>query len=481
MRFLRQAMTGLFLAALTAALLVWAGALVRDAVQEKLADSPRGRPAQERVFAVNIVEAQPDTIQPVLQAFGQVQSRRTLEIRASAAGTVVEVAENFVEGGLVKAGEVLARIDPAQAEAALRSAEADLLDAEAEVRDADRALLLARDDLTATRGQAELQEKALQRQLDLQNRGVGSASAVETAELAVAQASANVLSSRQALANAEARIDLAKTALSRAQIARDEAERDLNDTVIRAGFDGALSAVNVVEGGLVSQNEAMATVVDPMLLEVSFRVSTEQFARLLDDTGALRAAPANVVLDVAGGNIERPATLTRASAAVAEGQSGRQLFARIDDPRGLKPGDFVRVETMEPALENVVRLPATSVDSLPTVLVMNEDDRLTALPITLLRRQGDTVLVRGDGLAGQRVVAERTPLLGTGIKVRALGQPEAPPEMIELSEERRAALVAYVDANTRMPAAAKERIKAELQEKTVSKETVDRLESRMGS
>lgn len=204
MRFLRQAMTGLFLAALTAALLVWAGALVRDAVQEKLADSPRGRPAQERVFAVNIVEAQPDTIQPVLQAFGQVQSRRTLEIRASAAGTVIEVAENFVEGGLVTAGEVLARIDPAQAEAALHSAEADLLDAEAEVRDADRALLLANDDLTATKGQADLQEKALQRQLDLQNRGVGSASAVETAELAVAQASANVLSSRQALANAEA-------------------------------------------------------------------------------------------------------------------------------------------------------------------------------------------------------------------------------------------------------------------------------------
>lgn len=481
MRFLRQAMTGLFLAALTVGLLVWAGALVRDAVQAKLSDTPRGKAAQERVFAVNIVEATPETIRPVLQAFGQVQSRRTLEIRASAAGTVVEVAENFVAGGLVTAGEVLARIDPAEAEAAMRRAEADLLDAEAEVRDADRALVLAQDDLAATKGQAQLQEKALQRQLDLQKRGVGSSSAVETAELAVAQTSANVLSSRQALANAEARVDLAKTALSRARIARDEAERDLADTVIRAGFDGALSAVNVVEGGLVSQNEALATVVDPMALEVSFRVSTEQFARLLDENGQLRTAPARVVMDVAGGNIEREATLSRASAAVAEGQSGRQLFARVEDPRGLKPGDFVRVETMEPPLERVVRLPATAVDALPTVLVMGAEDRLGVIPVELLRRQGDTVLVRGEGLAGQRVVAERTPLLGAGIKVRALGQPETPPEMVELTDERRAALIAFVEANTRMPDAVKERIKSELAQKTVSKETIDRLESRMGS
>lgn len=481
MRFLRHAFTGLFLLAVTAALLVWAASMVREAASARMNDGGSRRPAQERVFAVNVVSAAAGPETPVLRAFGQVQSRRTLEIRASASGSLIEVAPNFVEGGLVAKGDVLARIDPAQAQAALDRADADLRDAEFEVRDADRALLLAQDDLTSTEGQLQLYERALQRQRDLQTRGIGSDSTVEAAELSAAQARASMLSSRQALANAEARVDQAATALDRARIARKEAQRDLDDTVIRAGFDGALSAVNVVEGGLVSVNEALATLLDPDDLEVSFRVSTEQFARLLDENGRLRIAPAKVVLDVAGGDLVRDAELSRASAAVAEGQSGRQLFARVLDPHGLKAGDFVQVELDEPLLADAIRLPATALDAAQTVLVLGEEGRLEVVEVTLLRRQKDDVLVRADGLAGRMVVAERSPLLGAGIKVRPIGQEAPADEMVELTEERRAALLAFVEGNTRMPAAAKDRIKAELQQPKVSAETVARLESRMGS
>ncbi|MEE3070853.1 MAG: biotin/lipoyl-binding protein, partial [Pseudomonadota bacterium] len=236
MRFLRHAFTGLFLLAVTAALLVWAASMVREAASARMNDGGSRRPAQERVFAVNVVSAVAGPETPVLRAFGQVQSRRTLEIRASASGSLIEVAPNFVEGGLVAKGDVLARIDPAQAQAALDRADADLRDAEFEVRDADRALLLAQDDLTSTEGQLQLYERALQRQRDLQARGIGSDSTVEAAELSAAQARASMLSSRQALANAEARVDQAATALDRASIARKEAQRDLDDTVIRAGF-----------------------------------------------------------------------------------------------------------------------------------------------------------------------------------------------------------------------------------------------------
>jgi hypothetical protein len=79
------------------------------------------------------------------------------------------------------------------------------------------------------------------------------------------------------------------------------------------------------------------------------------------------------------------------------------------------------------------------------------------------------------------VVAERSPLLGAGIKVRPIGQEAPVDDMVELTEERRAALLAFVEGNTRMPDAAKDRIKAELQQPKVSAETVARLESRMGS
>ena len=54
------------------------------------------------------------------------------------------------------------------------------------------------------------------------------------------------------------------------------------------------------------------------------------------------------------------------------------------------------------------------------------------------------------------------------------------PDMVELTEERRARLVAFVEANTRMPQEAKARVLAQLAEPSVPAQVVARIESRMG-
>lgn len=484
MRFLRQSLTGLFLAALTLGLLVYAGELVREAVQTRLADAPRVPESRERVFAVNVVRAEPATVTPVLSAFGTVQSRRELEIRAALGGTLIELSEDFEDGGQVQAGQVLARIDPADIQAVLDRVQSDISDAEAEAREAERAVGLATDELAAARDQAELRERALVRQQDLVTRNVGTAAAVETAELAASAARQAVLGARQALAQAEARVDQAATRLARARIAQAEGERRLADTVLRAGFDGTLSEVSVVEGRRVSENEQLARLIDPKALEVAFRVSTQAFARLLDDSGDVRAAPVTAVLDVYGTNLVARGTLSRVGAAVGDGQTGRLLFARLEAAPGFRPGDFVTVEIEEGALENVVRLPATAVNAAGEVLVLGSGERLETVAVEVLRRQGDDVLVAGALVAGREVVAERTPLLGAGIKVRALRtgpQAEAAaPEMLELSAERREKLVAFVTASERMPEEAKARIIAQLEQAQVPADVVQRLEQRIG-
>lgn len=487
MRFLRQSLVGLFLVSLTAALLIYAGQLVFSAVEDRMGAENRVPPGRERVFAVNVVTAELGTVTPVLEAFGEVQSRRTLELRAAHGGRVVELSEDFVEGGSVRAGEVLALIDPADAQAALDRTESDLLDARAEERDAERGLALARDELAAAEDQAALRVKALQRQRDLEERGVGTAAAVEAAELSAAAARQAVLSRRQAVAQAEARVDQAATRLARAEISRADALRKLDDTTIRASFDGTLSDVTVVEGRLVAQNEKLASLVDPRALEAVFRVSTAQYVRLLDDDGALIPASVNVTLDVTGVSLAAQGRISRDSAAVAQGSTGRLVFALLDSAPGFKPGDFVTVAVEEPAISGVARLPASALDAAGTVLAVGEEDRLDVLPVELVRRQGDDVLVRGPGLDGREIVAGRTPLLGPGIKVRPLRQEAggaaaaAPdPEMLELSDERRARLVAFVEGNKRMPQDARERVLAMLGQDRVPAGLVARIESRMG-
>ncbi|UWQ84193.1 efflux RND transporter periplasmic adaptor subunit [Leisingera caerulea] len=483
MRFLRQSVTGVFLAAVTAALLLYAGHMIFSAIEAQLNAEKKAPPARERIFAVNVVTADLQTVAPELTAFGRVESRRTLELRTAVGGRVVQLSEDFEEGGTVREGEVLVQIDPADAQSALDRAEADMMDARAEERDAGRALVLAQDELQATQDQAQLRERAFQRQVDLADRGVGTAAAVETAELAAVQARQAVISRRQAVSQAEARADQAATRVARAQIALDEAQRDLDDTTIKARFDGTLQAVSLVQGRLVSANEKIADLVDPDLLEVAFRVSTAQYARLLDAEGHLLRAPVRVTLDADGAGLSASGRISRASGAAGNGQTGRLVYARLETAPGFEPGDFVTVKVTEPEVAAVARVPASALGADGSVLVLGEDNRLQALPVELVRRQGDDVLIRGAGLEGREIVTGRTPLLGAGIKVRPLRRDagvQALPELIELSDERRARLVAFVEGSSAMPSEMKAKMLQQLAEARVPAQLVSRIESRMG-
>jgi len=501
MRFLFRSLLGVFLFAATVGLLALAGHTMWSAVQARLAEGDRPRMAQERVFAVRLTTIVPETLTPVLQTFGEVRSRRSLELRAPSGGRVAELAEGFEDGAEVAEGQLLMRIDAADATSARDMAVSDLSRAEAELRDAQRALILSAEDLSAAMEQLDLRDRALARQRDLAARGVGTDAAVETAELALSSARQAVVSRRQAEAQAEARVHQAETALVRQRITLAEAERRLADTELHAAFSGRLSEVSVTAGGLVSANERIARIIDPEALEAAFRVSTAQYARLIDDAGQLYPARVQVSLDVMGTEIVTSGSLSRVSGSVGDGQTGRLVYVRLDAPRGFLPGDFVSVHVEEPPLESVVRLPASSVDARETVLILADGDRLEEAQVTVLRRQGDEVLVSAPGLAGAEVVSERGPMLGGGIRVRptrpdtgdeatvgadtggaaASGAASAVADavMIELSDERRSQLIAYVEGNGRITSEARARILAQLSAERVPAHVVERLESRM--
>lgn len=484
MRFLRLSLTGFFLLFLTVGLFVYAGQIVYSAMQERLNTEAPKPPRQERVFTVNTVLATPRRETPVLQAFGQIESRRMLEIRARTGGTLVELAPEFENGGRVLAGQLLARIDPADAQFAMQRTESDMQDAQDEVREAERGLTLAMDDLASAKIQAELRARALTRQEDLQGRGVGTAATVEAAELEAAQANQVVLARRQALAAAEARINQAATQLSRSKTALEEATKRLNDTMITAEFSGTLGDVSVVEGRFVSANEKLADLVDGSVLDAAFRLSTAQYTRLLDDNGVLRTAPVRARLDAFGVEVATPGRISRDSGFVAEGETGRLVFAQLDKGAGLKPGDFVTVEIEEPALDAVVRLPATALGANGHVLIVGSDERLARVQVDLLRRQGNDILVRAEGLAGEEVVAQLTPLLGPGLKVRVItsqdSQKDATADMLELSDTRRARLQSFVASDAEMPEDVKQRLLTQLTQPRVPAQVVARLERQIG-
>ncbi|MCC5956333.1 MAG: HlyD family efflux transporter periplasmic adaptor subunit [Natronohydrobacter sp.] len=484
MRFLTRSLIALFLVALSVAALGYAGYTLVGAIQSR-AEAPanRSQAGRERVFTVRALTVTAGDVTPVLAAFGEVRTRRSLELRAPVGGQVLEVAPGFEDGAPVEQGQFLFRIDPADAEAALALARSDTTRAEGELRDAERALSLAAEDVAAAQAQLDLRLRALERRQDLATRGVSTEAALEEAELAAASARQALVGRRQAEAQAEARRDQALTALERQAISLSEAERRLADTRVYASFSGTLADVSISEGRLVNTNEELGRIIDPETLEVSVRVSTAQYLRLLDESGALRDTDAEIALEVAGFEITSPGRLVRASATVEQGQSGRRLFVDLLAPRGFRPGDFVTVRLQEPALSGVALLPSMAVTPAGTVLAITAENRLEAIAVTVLRRQGDSVIVEASAIEGREIVREIGPSLGAGIAVRpqretATGEVLAEePEMVELDPERRARLIAQVEGNTRMPAEIRARMLAQLSEASVPAATVERLEN----
>ena len=485
MQFLRRSLVGIFLLALTLSLFAWAGFTVSSAVQERMNAEPRSFPQRERVLSVNVVAVTPERIEPQLTAFGELNSTNTFALRALTSGTVLELSPNFVDGGRVQTGELLVKIDPRDAQSSRDRIDADLRDAEAELRDADRALILERDELTAAAEQATLRQQALTRQRDLAARGVGTAAAVENAELALSGANQAVLSRRQAEAQAQARLDQAATRLDRARLNLADADRALNDTEITAPFSGTLSDVTISQGLRVTANERLGELIDKDNLEVAFRLSTAQYERLTGDDGNLMSAPVVVELEAQGLSLTAQGQITRESASVGEGQTGRLLFARLENASGLRAGDFVTIRVTEPALRGVALVPATAIGANDSALMLDAKNRLSEVPVDVLRRQGNDVIIRAPALYGQSIVAERSPLLRAGIAVQPI-DPNAqavvpePVEMVTLDADRRARLITFVE-ESQMPPPVKTRILDQLAQDEVPSDVVTRLEDRMGT
>ena len=92
------------------------------------------KPPEEKAEVDNtpIVAVEPITVAPMtleISSYGVVKPKYETELVAQVSGQIVELSEAFVRGGFVKKGQLLARIDPNDYDAALIDAQANMASA----------------------------------------------------------------------------------------------------------------------------------------------------------------------------------------------------------------------------------------------------------------------------------------------------------------------------------------------------------------
>ncbi len=439
MRFLGRGLLGLAFFTIAAALVALAGSRFVQSLREDAA-APQGERA-ERVYAVSVGLLERVTAQPVIRTHGVIESWRTLTLRAGASGRVLETAPAFRDGARARAGEMLLRIDDADYALRLADAEAVVDEARADAREARQGVRSAELERAAAETRRALRAATLERQRGLAERGVSASVSVEEAELALAAAEQEVASRAQAERAAVLRVERADLAIRRAELARDEARRALAETELRAPFDGLVSAADASEGDLLAVNQEVGALIDPAALEVAFTLSVEEFARLIGPDGRPHPAEVRVALGAGSQAVRVRGAVDRTDAVVADGAAGRRVFARLEagSDTPLRPGDFVTVEIVEPPLRDVAVIEAAAATQDGRIYVLDADDRLRETRVTILRREGDRLIVGGAPF-GARYVTRRAQFLAPGLRAR----PEASDATRDLSD---AAPTAGVDAS----------------------------------
>jgi RND family efflux transporter MFP subunit len=490
MNFLLRSFLGLIILSITLGFLIFGSLVLIEALKKRSEKSDNRRFQKERVFAVNVETLNKQIASPKILSYGEIYSKRMLEIRPLVSGRLDYVSEKFVEGGYVKSGDILFRLNQKDYLNELEIAEIDLEDTKAQLSEAISKLDYANLEFEVSESQLNLRKNALDRQTQLAESGLITSSQLENTQLAYSSSKQQFLNKQNLVKSSKNAIDKLKIQLKRRSISIDKAKRNLDETEIKAPFDGIIASVNILPGSVINKNEKLGTLLDPNSLEVMFNLSANEFARVIDKDGKLLNLDITAYLKLSNNDIPFSGKIERINPEIMNIGSGRKLFASINlgENKTLRPGDFVVLEIKEPSLKNITVLPSSAVTIDGKIFILEEDNRLKEIEVTILRRQGNEVIVSGAP-TDKEYVMQRSPQLGNGLKIKPLRKKDREisnsvnlsknNELVTISPEKQKKLINILDKLDRMPKSVKDRLYEQINSGKIKAKTLKRLEKNM--
>ena len=363
---------GLSLAALTP--LALAGVLV----ERQLAAQPSGAaPAVEPGVPVSVAAVQRRDVPVYLTGLGTVQSNNAVQVRARVDGTLIEVPVQ--EGQEVRAGQVLARIDPRPYQAALNQAVAKQQQDQAQLANAQH-------DLGRTSALVR-QDFASRQQLDQNQAAVAQFTAAVAADAAAA----------------------------------DAARINLGFTTITAPFDGRVGLRQIDPGNLVRAGDSTPIMSISQIhpIAVVFTLPQEDLPRLAAAMPE-RRLPVAALPAGADTPLDQGLLLTIDNAVDPSSGTIRAKAMFPNAASQLWPGQFVRARLLLDTLRGALTIPSQAVEHGPDglfVYVVRPNATATRQPVTLRSDDGRTAVVTSGLRDGAVVVKSGQSRLDEGARV----------------------------------------------------------------
>jgi HlyD family secretion protein len=306
-----------------------------------------------------------DRFVSTVSASGEIVATRYAEIGSTAMGKIVALP--VAEGDRVEAGQLLARIDPVQAESDADGARALLRALEAEALAASEQIRTAGSDLAAAEARARDADQQLARTRQLSRDELVPAAQLETALAAAEAAAAQVAAARSAVDRAQQASEAAARRVTQARAQVRGAADLLAKTAIVSPIGGIVTRLRVREGEMVVvgiQNQpgtTLMTISDLSAINAEVKVAEADVLRLALDQPATLTLEAEPGRRFTGRVVEIGAS---ALPVTGTGAAAREfkVVIRLDDPDpGLRPGLTGDADIVTSERRDVLTVPLQSV------------------------------------------------------------------------------------------------------------------------
>ena len=358
-------------------ILIVLGCVIAANIIIKLNKKPEEKKRPFNTLAVMADYAVEQDVQLKVVAQGEARPRTEIDLVPEVGGKIVYVSPNFLEGGIIRKGETLIRIEDADFKVAVVRAESGIAQAQQ---------VLIREQAEAEIARRDYEELG---------RGEPSDLALRKPQQAQAQASLQL---------AQAELEAAKLQLTR--------------TDVKAPFTGRVTSKSSDLGQFVSPGRTLGRIFSTDVIEVRLPLSDNDLSRMdlpIAYVAKDRVSAPDVKLSavIAGQTQYWDAKIMRTSSTYDRQTRALSAIAEVFDPYGkgkskngvpIAPGLFVEAEISGKLYEDVIVLPRDGLRPEDEIYIVDDKGKVEIRTVDVLDSDAKQAFLLGGVSAGELVV-----------------------------------------------------------------------------
>lgn len=391
---------------------------------------PPRKPLPPQVIKVEAVKASVGNHTVTMTANGVVEAKKQIKIIPEVTGKVLFANPGFRDGGMIRKGDVLYRIIPADLQNQKQSASAGISALHQEIGYLKERKRTLENELAQALKTLDIAEQEAARMQRLYDRGAAAEAEVNQARLSVQSGRERVEAYRSNIALINPSIEKITAQLGVSRAGLDTVNLNLGRTEYRAPFDGVIVSGALEPGQFVAAGQPLAVLQDTSVFEIPAPMTLQDWRALAPNRSArsLTYDPLPVRVyweDETGGRHECTGDVVRMGPQLDPRNRMVDLVVEVapgerhqcDAP--LMPGLFTTVEFRGQDLDSVAPIPRRALRESNKVYLVDKG-KLAVRSVVPWRSIGEQVYIKQGLRTGDMVITSVVEEAIPGIKVQVL-------------------------------------------------------------